>query len=107
MYTQRYRGWTNTRVVPPMPALATRTVNLRIDDDRRELIDRAAEAVGKDRTAFMLEAATSAAESVLLDRRVFKLDPSAWDKLNAILDAAPADSTGLRALFSKRAPWER
>lgn len=90
-----------------MPAVATKTVNLRIDDDRRELIDRAAEAVGKDRTAFMLEAATSAAESVLLDRRVFKLDPPAWERLNAILDAAPADSAGLRALFSKRAPWER
>ena len=90
-----------------MPALATRTVNLRIDDDRRELIDRAAEAVGKDRTAFMLEAATSAAENVLLDRRVFKLDLLAWERLNAILDAAPADSAGLRALFGKRAPWER
>lgn len=90
-----------------MPAVATRTVNLRIDDERRELIDRAAEVVGKDRTSFMLEAATSAAQTVLLDQRVFRLDSEAWERFNAMLDAAPVDNPRLRELLRKRAPWER
>ena len=36
----------------------TRVINLRTDEARRALIDRAAEALGKDRTEFMLDAAT-------------------------------------------------
>lgn len=84
----------------------TRTINLRIEDRRRALIDQAAEAIGKDRTAFMLDAATSAAETVLLDRRIFRMDAEAWDRVDAILDAIPADNPKLRALLSKRAPWE-
>jgi len=32
----------------------TRVINLRTDEARRALIDRAAEALGKDRTEFML-----------------------------------------------------
>ncbi|MDZ4689632.1 MAG: DUF1778 domain-containing protein [Planctomycetaceae bacterium] len=31
----------------------TRVINLRTDEARRALIDRAAEALGKDRTEFM------------------------------------------------------
>ena len=52
-----------------MPAITTRTrtINLRIGDERRALIDRAAEATGKDRTEFMLDAATREATTVLLD----------------------------------------
>ena len=34
----------------------TRVINLRTDEARRALIDRAAEALGKDRTEFMLGA---------------------------------------------------
>ena len=34
----------------------TRVINLRTDEARRALIDRAAEALGKDRTEFMLDA---------------------------------------------------
>jgi len=87
--------------------LRTRTINLRTDDARRSLIDRAAETLGKGRTEFMLDAATREAESVLLDRRYFQLDEGAFKKFSTALDTPPAKNPRLRKLLSKRAPWER
>ena len=49
------------------------TINLRADQVRRALIDRAAERLGKNRSEFMLEAACREATSVLLDQRLFLL----------------------------------
>jgi uncharacterized protein (DUF1778 family) len=88
-------------------AARNRTINLRIADDRRALIDRAAEAAGKDRTEFMLDAATREATTVLLDQRYFQLDRNAFAKFTAALDSAPADNPRLRQLLSKKAPWEQ
>lgn len=85
----------------------TRVINLRTDEARRALIDRAAEALGKDRTEFMLDAATREAQSVLLDRRLFHLDEAAFRRFTKALDAPPAHNPRLRRLLGKRAPWER
>ncbi len=84
----------------------TRVINLRTDETRRALIDRAAEALGKDRTEFMLDAATREAQSVLLDRQFFQLDEAAFRRFSKALDAQPADNPRLRQLLAKRAPWE-
>lgn len=88
---------------------ATRStvINLRADERRRGLIDRAAEAVGKNRSEFMLDAATREATTVLLDRRYFQLDARAFKQFAAALDAPPSDNPRLRTLLSKKAPWER
>ena len=83
------------------------TINLRIEPERRTLIDRAAEAVGKDRTQFVLDAATREATNVLLDQRYFQLDTEAFVQFNAALDAAPVKNPRLRKLLSGKAPWER
>jgi uncharacterized protein (DUF1778 family) len=88
-------------------AARTRVINLRTDEARRELIDRAAAALGKDRTEFMLDAATREAQAVLLDRCFFSLDDRAFGRFSAALDAPPVDNPRLRRLLSKRAPWER
>jgi uncharacterized protein (DUF1778 family) len=82
-------------------------INLRADEPRRALIDRAAEAVGKNRSEFMLDAATREATTVLLDRRFFQLDAPAFRRFAAALDCAPTDNPRLRKLMSKKAPWER
>ena len=74
---------------------------------RRALIDRAAAALGKDRTEFMLEAATREAESVLLDRRFFQLDAAAFRRFVEALDSPPARNPRLRKLFARQAPGER
>lgn len=83
------------------------SINLRTDASSRELIDRAAEALGKNRSEFMLEAARREATSVLLDRRLFQLDDKAYRRFTAALDAKPSDNPRLRKLLNTRAPWER
>jgi uncharacterized protein (DUF1778 family) len=82
-------------------------INLRADKGKRALIDRAAEAVGKNRSEFMLEAACRAATAVLLDRRFFHVDEKAYKRFTAALDRQPADNPELRRLLASKAPWER
>lgn len=84
----------------------TRVINLRIDDARRDTIDRAAAALGKGRTEFMLDAATREAREVWLDRRIFPLEGPAARRFASALDAAPGDNARLRRLLATRSPWE-
>lgn len=83
------------------------SINLRIDATSRELIDRAAEALGKNRSEFMLEVARREATSVLLDARFFQLDDSAYQHFRDALDAPPLENPRLRKLLETSAPWER
>jgi uncharacterized protein (DUF1778 family) len=80
------------------------TLNIRAEARQRDLIDRAAEAVGKSRSEFMLETACREAEAVLLDRRYFTLDDAQFDAFLARLDA-PSPSAKLAALLNAKAPW--
>jgi len=90
------------------PARPAREVNLnlRASREQRALIDRAAAALGKSRSDFMLQAARQEAESVLLDRRYFALDTSSFKKFSDKLDTAPTNNPQLRHLLNERAPWE-
>jgi uncharacterized protein (DUF1778 family) len=82
-------------------------INLRANRRQRALIDRAAEAVGKNRSDFMLEAACREADAVLLDRRLFLLDDKSYRRFIAALDKPPADNPRLRRLLASKAPWDR
>ena len=55
------------------------SINLRANQRQRTLIDRAAEALGKNRTPYFTTA----------------------------LDRPPADNPSLRRLLTSKAPWER
>lgn len=83
------------------------TINLRAKRAQRALIDRAAEALGKNRSDFMLEAACREAGSVLLDRRYFPLDEKAAKRFSAALDRPPSVNAKLRRLLKSKAPWEK
>ncbi len=83
------------------------SINLRTDASSRDLIDRAAGALGKNRSEFMLEAARREATEVLLDRRLFLLDDRAFRRFTAALDAPPTKNPRLQRLLHTRAPWER
>jgi uncharacterized protein (DUF1778 family) len=82
------------------------TINLRANRKQREVIDRAAERLGKTRSDFMLEAACREAEGVLLDQRYFQLDEKQFKKFATALDKPPAENPWLRKLLSTKAPWE-
>ena len=80
-------------------------INLRALPEQRDLIDQAAQLLGKNRSDFMLEAACQKAQSVLLDQVFFKLDRDKFRRFNKLLDAAPARNPGLERLMAIKAPW--
>jgi len=80
-------------------------LNLRIKPQVRELIDRAAELAGKNRTDFVLDAARRAAEDTLLDRTVFTVSPEAYRQFLARLDAPPKPNRRLVKTMQTRPPW--
>lgn len=81
------------------------TINLRADERKRSLIDRAAERLGKNRSEFMLEAACREATAVLLDQRFFLLEEHAYKRFTAALDKPPAENRRLRRLLVSKAAW--
>jgi uncharacterized protein (DUF1778 family) len=82
-------------------------INLRVSRFERAHIDRAAQALGKNRSDFMLEAARRAADAVLLDRRLFLVDEKVYEQFIAALDIPPAANPRLARLLATKAPWER
>lgn len=84
-----------------MPALS-----LRISEKDRKLIDKAAEALSKSRTEFMLDSARAAAADALLDRKLFVLGPVEFRKFERALEKAPAATDVLTKLRSRPSPWK-
>ena len=82
------------------------TISIRAKAGQRDLIDQAAERLGRSRSDFMLEAACRQAEDVLLDQTFFALDSERMAAFRALLDNPPAPSDRLRRLLNAPAPWE-
>lgn len=83
------------------------TINLRVGRGQKALIDRAAAALGRNRSDFMLEAACREAEAVLLDRRYFTLPEEQFKRFMAMLDKPPAPNPRLVRLLKTKAPWDK
>jgi uncharacterized protein (DUF1778 family) len=83
------------------------SINLRIEAHTRQLIDDAAAVLGKTRTEFMIESARRQAIDVLLDQRLFALDPDRYDAFVHALDNPPAPGPKLRSLLRRTPAWER
>jgi len=81
-------------------------INLRANSKQKLLIGMAAEALGRSRSDFMLEAACREAESVLLDRRSFVVSGEKFDKFVALLDRPPCHNPRLRRLLRLKPRWE-
>lgn len=93
-----------------MPSSASRrdtNIPIRARAEDRDLIDRAARALGKSRSEFMLDTARREAQNVLADQTHFVLDAKQWDAFVKELDKPPRDNPRLRALFERKAPWEK
>ncbi|HLJ28694.1 MAG TPA: DUF1778 domain-containing protein [Candidatus Angelobacter sp.] len=95
-------------VTTPKPALGRgETINLRVSRGQKALIDRAAQALGRNRSDFMLESACREAEAVLLDRRYFALPDEDFKRFKAMLDKPPATNPRLTRLLKTKAPWDK
>ena len=74
-------------------------INLRIDADTKRLLEAASGVLGRSVSSFVLDAATVAAEQVLADRTVFRLDEQQWAAFDALLSAPSRDLPKLRRLL--------
>lgn len=82
-------------------------INLRALAEQRDLIDHAAQLLGKNRSDFMLEAACDKAQAVVLDQVFFKLDADKFHQFTQLLDAPPVHNPGLERLMAVEAPWKK
>lgn len=82
------------------------TICVRLNQHQRDLIDGAAESLGKRPAKFVAETACLEAEHILLDRTHFSLDPTAFERFSAFVDNPPPPTEGLRRLLKHRPPWE-
>jgi uncharacterized protein (DUF1778 family) len=82
------------------------TISIRAKAGQRDLIDQAAERVGRSRSDFMLDAACRQAEDVLLDQTYFALDTPNFAAFKDLLDHPPTPTDRLRRTLKARAPWD-
>ena len=84
-----------------------RSMTFRFPTNAIALIDRAVSLTHKDRTAFVVDAASERAKEVLLDQTVFSLSESAYDAFVAALDNPPEPNKCLKAIAAKKPLWDR
>ena len=102
--TGEYVSGTPARVRKAAPA---KPYSVRMDASTAELIDRAAQAVGQTRTEFLLFSARRRATDVLLDQTLIRLNKADWNAFQRALDEPVAANDDLRALMTRKAPWEK
>jgi len=81
-------------------------INLRVRPEQKDLIDQAAQILGKNRSDFMLEVACERAKAVLIDQTFFSLDSDRFQQFTALLDAPTSPNPGLARLMAIKAPWD-
>jgi uncharacterized protein (DUF1778 family) len=81
-------------------------INLRVRPEQKDLIDQAAQILGKNRSDFMLEVACERAKAVLIDQAFFSLDSDRFMQFTALLDAPASPNPGLARLMAIKAPWD-
>ena len=85
----------------PSPETHARAINLRVREETRALIDRAAQAQGRSRSDFMIEASRRAA-----DQAVISVEPADYDRFLEILDAPAEPNEELRRILRAPPPWK-
>jgi len=94
-------------VKSPVASGTKGSINLRIETDTRQLIDDAAAILGQTRTEFMVESARRLAIEVLLEQRLFALDPERFETFVRVLDNPPLPGPKLKALLRRTPAWDR
>ncbi|KJU81912.1 protein containing DUF1778, partial [Candidatus Magnetobacterium bavaricum] len=83
------------------------SINIRAKAQQRDLIDQAAQRLGRSRSDFMLGAACREAEDVLLDQALFTVNAVTFAKFQAMLDQPLPPTDKLRQLLRTKAPWDK
>jgi uncharacterized protein (DUF1778 family) len=83
------------------------SINIRAKVRQRDLIDQAADQLGRSRSDFMLEASCREAQNVLLDQAFFTVNAGTFAQLAALLDKPLLPTDKLRRLLKTKAPWDQ
>lgn len=86
--------------------LRAENINLRVSRRQKALIDSAADALGRNRSDFMLDVVCREAESILLDQCYFRLGEEDFQRFTAMLDNPPATNPKLARLLKRKPSWE-
>ena len=81
-------------------------INMKAEPQVRNLIDRAARILHRNRTEFVLDAAIQRAEEVILDQQLITIDSERFERFVEALDAPPASNPRLDRSMERTAPWE-
>jgi uncharacterized protein (DUF1778 family) len=89
-------------------ASKTERLSLRLTPVQDMVLRRAAQARGESTGDYVLRHAVEAAELDLADRRVFALDDTAWNELQDLLSATPAQlPPAMARLLSRQSVLEQ
>ncbi|MGH1392584.1 MAG: DUF1778 domain-containing protein [Trichormus sp.] len=81
-------------------------INIRVQEQQRDLIDYAASILGKSRSDFMLEVACREAKNIICNHTFFTLDEEKYQEFLAILDSPPQADEELRKFLKTKSPWD-
>lgn len=82
------------------------SVTMRMPQQTKELIEKAATSINKTFSAFVVESAREHAVDVLLNQTVFNLSADQAEAFAQVLDNPPAPTEKLRDLMQSKSPWE-
>ena len=82
------------------------SVTMRMPQQTKELIEKAATSVNKTFSAFVVESAREQAIDVLLNQTIFNLSAEQAEAFAQVLDNPPAPTEKLKQLMKSKAPWE-
>lgn len=90
-------------------SLAEVNIHLRARAQDKNLIDRAAELVGANRSQFMMTSAIKEAKNVLLDQSTLYADTETFQKVMDWMDAPAtrSEAAGMKRILQVKAPWQR
>ncbi len=83
------------------------SINIRAKAKQRDLIDQAADRLGRSRSDFMLEVSCREAQDVLPDQVLFTVDSGTFAKFQKLMDKPLPSNDRLRRLLKTKAPWEK
>jgi len=81
-------------------------LELRLPGDVKNMLQQAADSMGKKLSEFVIDSARHEAVSVMADRRVFQLDEQQMSAFEAILDRPVQDNPKLKKLLTSKSIFQ-
>ncbi len=81
-------------------------LELRLSSDVKNLLQQAADAMGKKLSEFVIDCARNEAVDVMADRRLFLLDEQQMSEFEQILDRPVRENPRLKKLLATEHPFK-